>query len=411
MYGAWSFDGGQIAFTRFSYEGSTILVMSAEGSDIREALPGNGAGVIPEGNFGLQHPAWSPDSRSLIFEEMFLGSGVPGIWMVRLGSREPVQLVPGEANSGTRSTSAVVARSGRVLYNNYNHQTDLYARDLGSGEERRLTAHTRDSGDGRFSPDGKRIAYSSSRSGNFQIWILDLESGNETRLTNNTESDGFPEWSPGGDEIVFTSSLAVGDGESGGHLWISSVGGGGPRLLSEQPALGPVRWSPGGELIGFRSPGAGGATLWVLDRLTGDARKVLDNVFDFDWYRDDQHVIITTYNSLGMAEMRAVDLESGEHVTLLTDPQIELVVSPDGSAVSYCSSTSHYNMNLHILRLSPAESGLPRVVGAPEKITHGDGEWHVHNGGWSPDGKQVVYTRDTDRADMFLLEGVFGEEN
>jgi hypothetical protein len=31
----------------------------------------------------------------------------------------------------------------------------------------------------------------------------------------------------------------------------------------------------------------------------------------------------------------------------------------------------------------------------------------VHNGGWSPDGTMVVYTRDTDTADMFMVEGVF----
>ena len=50
-------------------------------------------------------------------------------------------------------------------------------------------------------------------------------------------------------------------------------------------------------------------------------------------------------------------------------------------------------------------------MGEPVQITHGKGEWHVHNGDWSPDGRQVVYTRDTDSGNLYLLEGVFEKEN
>ena len=108
--------------------------------------------------------------------------------------------------------------------------------------------------------------------------------------------------------------------------------------------------------------------------------------------------------------MRAVDLETGEHTVLLKDPHIELVVAPDGSAVSYCSMISHFNMNLHVLKLAEGADGLPRPAGEPVQITDGKGGWHVHNGDWSPDGRQVVYTRDTDAGNMYLLEGAFGEE-
>jgi Tol biopolymer transport system component len=82
-------------------------------------------------------------------------------------------------------------------------------------------------------------------------------------------------------------------------------------------------------------------------------------------------------------------------------------VSPDGRWISYCSAQSHSNMNLFIVPLAlPASPGaLPRVAGEARAITAGRGEWHVHNGGWSPDSKQVIYTRDTDTGDIYLLEG------
>jgi hypothetical protein len=66
-------------------------------------------------------------------------------------------------------------------------------------------------------------------------------------------------------------------------------------------------------------------------------------------------------------------------------------------------------MNLFTLRLeahgSPGE--LPRAAGPPEKVTHGEGRWHTHNGGWAPDGRSVIFTRDTDAGDVFVLDGAF----
>ncbi len=79
----------------------------------------------------------------------------------------------------------------------------------------------------------------------------------------------------------------------------------------------------------------------------------------------------------------------------------------DGSALTYASARSHFNLNLHLLRLEPGEDGLPRAVGEPIALTSGDGEWHVHNGGFTPDGLSVVYTRDTDTGNIYLVEGAF----
>jgi hypothetical protein len=42
-------------------------------------------------------------------------------------------------------------------------------------------------------------------------------------------------------------------------------------------------------------------------------------------------------------------------------------------------------------------------VGELENLAGGEGRWHVHNGGWSPDGERVVYTQDTDDGDIYLL--------
>ena len=52
----------------------------------------------------------------------------------------------------------------------------------------------------------------------------------------------------------------------------------------------------------------------------------------------------------------------------------------------------------------PADpDGLPRAMGEPEYVARSQGTWHVHNGGWSPDSKSLVYTRDTDHGDIYEL--------
>jgi hypothetical protein len=63
-------------------------------------------------------------------------------------------------------------------------------------------------------------------------------------------------------------------------------------------------------------------------------------------------------------------------------------------------------MNLYLLPLTPPESqtGLPQPAGEPQQLTDGQGFWHVHNGGFSPDGDSVIYTRDTDRGDLYVIE-------
>jgi hypothetical protein len=103
--------------------------------------------------------------------------------------------------------------------------------------------------------------------------------------------------------------------------------------------------------------------------------------------------------------MIAVDMETGEEQLLFTGPFIEMDVAPDGSAVAFCSGRGHMSMGLAVLKLEPPADpqGLPRAVGEPEYVVRAEGTWHVHNGGWSPDSKSLVYTRDQDYSDIYEL--------
>jgi len=104
--------------------------------------------------------------------------------------------------------------------------------------------------------------------------------------------------------------------------------------------------------------------------------------------------------------MVAASLETGEQAILLKGPSAELVSAPDGHAILYCHAPSHFSMQFYLLRLAlpSGPAGLPRAVGAPQPLALPTGASHVHAGGWSPDSKWIVYTRDVDQGDLYLIQ-------
>ena len=56
-----------------------------------------------------------------------------------------------------------------------------------------------------FSPDGKKIAFITSRSGSLQIWLMNTDGSDQHQLTFSSGTNYFPTWSPDGSRIAFRS--------------------------------------------------------------------------------------------------------------------------------------------------------------------------------------------------------------
>jgi Tol biopolymer transport system component len=394
---AWSFDGKWIAFAGSRGGKSGVRIMPATGGEPRMLVEGG------------ESPTWAPDNSRVMFCSR--RGGAYNIWEIEIQSGRLRQLTTGPGEDRW----PVVSANGKLAYSYFNHTLDVYRQDFESGKEERLTFHAGLAINARVSPDGTRIAYHSNRSGNAEVWLLDLEKKTERLLTDHPAEDSHPDWSPDGRQVVFRSTR---DGLP--HLWAVNVDGGPPRRLTEKAisrsqigsrpvayAVAP-RWSPDGKAIGYIEPAQGGMALWTLDPVSKVTQQRLSgDLINFDWYRDSRRVFYTrkAADRSPIMETCLRNLDTGEESVVLRGFQGELASASDGSAISYGDGASHFSQNLFALRFSiPSGNTLPRALGKARQLTDGKGIWHIHNGGWWPGGKAVVYTRDFDQGDILVIE-------
>ncbi|PWE29425.1 Tol-Pal system protein TolB [Maritimibacter sp. 55A14] len=164
----------------------------------------------------------------------------------------------------------------RVLYTSYQSGFPrIYVLDIGNMSQRAL-----DEQPGimtfapRFSPDGRTVIFSLSRGSNTDIYALDINTGERRQLTNSAAIDTAPSFSPDGRFIVFES-----DRSGSQQLYIMSAGGGEARRISfGQGRYGTPVWSPRGDLVAFTKINQGRFHIGVM-RTDGSEERLLTSSF------------------------------------------------------------------------------------------------------------------------------------
>jgi len=116
---------------------------------------------------------------------------------------------------------------------------------------------------------GDKIAFSSNRGGNEDIWVLDvnaaLSQGDDSsavNLTGAAKRDRYPVWSPDGRQLTFNTNR---DGNS--EVYVMNADGSQPRNISNSPKSteGLAGWSPDGRRLVFYSDRSGNKEVYTID--------------------------------------------------------------------------------------------------------------------------------------------------
>ena len=244
--GAVSPDGRNLAFARMvGAKTGDLYVASLSDATPIDSHPRK----IASDNADIEAFAWTADARELIFSSD--RGGRRELWRIGISdSGMPLRL----AGEGGK----------RMVYGRGTNTGSLWKIPIdGTTEARpvRVTASTARDKFSHISPDGKRIAFQSARSGVDEIWWCDADGGNATQLTSFGKGlSGSPRWSPDGQSIAFDSNV-------GGNwdIYVIVVTGGTARRLTSSTLNDSIsNWSRDGRWIYFNSCRAGRSEVWKI---------------------------------------------------------------------------------------------------------------------------------------------------
>ncbi len=214
---AFSPDGRLVAFVRSEAEGQEeVYVVPTSGADPRQ---------LTDGSREIAGLSWDADGGTIVFASTRAEG--PGLWRVPATGGEP-EFVAGTGTGDRIEHPSVVGE--RLTFEERSLEANVWALRPG-GRLQRLIASTQWDAHPQVSPDGRRIAFTSGRSGRREIWVADRDGSDPLQLTTLGAKSGTPRWSPDGRRIAFDARP---DGNA--DLFVVEAGGGQPQRLTTHPA-------------------------------------------------------------------------------------------------------------------------------------------------------------------------------
>jgi hypothetical protein len=245
----------------------------------------------------------------------------------------------------------------------------------------------------------EKIAFISDRDGNWEIYTMNSDGSHQINCTKNSYSDGDPSWSPDGEKIAFTTSNPeIGDG----ICVMNSDGSNQGELNRIYERAHLLSWSPDGEKIAFVASASGSLRylsfdIWVLNTDETNAQNLLD---DSSWdshpcWSPDGSKIVFTSNREERWEIYTMNSDGSNIKKLLSSPVFDSFPdwSPDGSKIVFSSR-----------RDMTADIYVVNVDGTHLKRLTNDGAYDS-DPCWSPDGERIVFYSDRDGdPDIYVMD-------
>lgn len=381
-----SVDGQRVAFTR----GATVarsdiflLNLTAELSPAAEPRR------ITDLNRVIDTIAWK-SAGQLYFTASPTPSGARHIFSVGTGSESPNQNV---METGIEGVHPALSPDGNTLcYVRSNiEQSSIWRVDFPADNRaphrERLLSSTRRDYTADLSPDGKRLLFSSVRSGTSEIWVSDVDGTNLRQITLKGAST--PRWAPDGERIAYESSVS---GQPDIYVFDLNTN---KELRLTKDAAADLRpsWSRDGASVYFSSTRSGRAQIWKVPSRGGPETQITRDggVYAVESF-DKKSIYFTSADHV--ASIRTAPSSGGPEKTLLAGVVGHSAVSLAPGGLYYLSSQSRTGGQIAYFNLATNSS---RPFLAIDRPIH-------HFLSSSANGNFVLFTQvDQQDSDLMLL--------
>jgi TolB protein len=156
-----------------------------------------------------------------------------------------------------------------------------------------------------WSPDGSKLAFTSNRDGNPEIYVMNKDGSGVRRVTNNPAIDVSPTWSPTGNQIAWVS-----DRTGNPKIYIMNADGTGQRPLVGDPFSDRPTWSrePFNE-IAYAARNGPGYDIKIFSFATGEAKRITDGIGSNEspaFSPNGRHIAFTSTRN-GKAQLFTID--------------------------------------------------------------------------------------------------------
>ena len=355
-------------------------------------VPSGEARPLQQGGVSALMPEWLDDDQLLVAT----GGVQSALWKISVSGQRPVQslVVPGV----DVVEPAVNPGSHRLAYVSKTHDTNIWTVALSGkarvgAEARQVIASTQSDVNPQVSPDGQRIAYSSNRSGTYEIWVSSPGAPDYQLTAQGAGTTGSPRWSPSGREIAFDSNLG---GRS--QIYVVNSEGGEPRKLTDGEAASIVPcWSKDGASIFFGSNRSGSFQIWKMNADGGNPAMVTKNGGFAALLSPDNDFIYYAKSPALSSDVWRAPIEGGEE-SKIVDGVYRYSFAPTREGLYYVSAPG-FQKGSSIRFLEFASGKTTDVFVLPEPAALGLG--------FSSDFQNLFFAQaDRQDSDIMLVEDV-----
>lgn len=185
---------------------------------------------------------WAGDDKNLIVSQ-FPPSG-PRLSEIRVSDGKMRELP-----ISTGGYWPALSQDGRKLaFVNLEYRKNIWRRDLldPNASPVQMYESTLQQDEARYSPDGRKVAFDSARSGIWSVWVANVDGSSLVQISHGLPA-GFPRWSPDSKKIAYQVS-----DQTGSSIYVADISGGVPRKLATNISWASApEWSPDGKSIYF----------------------------------------------------------------------------------------------------------------------------------------------------------------